>query len=788
MLGLISAPALADLKQTLDWVPLEQLTEQQRQQLTPGSCGAYISPIQADPNAPSLDNAPLETSSNQSNIEDNNGYQKVTLIGDVIVRQGHRQLTADQAIYDEEAGSITIDGALTVREPNLLLMADRGTIKRNEDTLIIDNATYVIHSAHIRGSSTRLAKEGEVIQLEGGEFTQCAPGNNDWALRGSKIVINTESRQGVATHVRLVVKNIPVFYWPYLRFPVGDERMSGFLYPVIQSSDGDIDLSVPYYFNLAPNYDLTLTPHFLQRHGTLFEANGRHLSRAFDTKVTVAHLSNDKGQLSDSEQSLITNGTKTAAEVNRFKDQDRWLVNIDQTGGRGQRWFSFIDYNEVSDIDYLDDFDASTLNRNSDVSLKQQFKVGYNFRHWDLTVNNLQYQTLSETITRPYKQLPQITFDGEYNPENWNITLDNELTRFDHSDADTVGSTTIIGNRVRLKHALELEQESDGFFFKPRAQVRYLGYQLDNQALSTGANDAPSLVVPQAVVDSGLFFERDSSSYVQTFEPRLFYFYSPHKDQTNITGTSENINFDTGNLTFSYNQLFNDTRFSGGDRIDDANQLSLGLTTRFIGSESGRELFSAGVGKAFYLDERKVTLNGVTDTANNSPIAARLTAGITEHWSLNNDTIYNDDTSQVDDNNLSLKYRNGRALFNLGYRFLRNNVSANTIDQTELSIIQPFADNHWNIIAHTRYDSTNNRELEQLIGLEYNSCCYRTRVAYKRLIDDDQLTNNSNPIDYDTGIILEFQFIGLGGTGRQFDKLMNDTIDGYEQWQASYRQ
>lgn len=789
MLGLISTPALADLKQTLDWVPLNQLTEEQRSQIAPGSCGAYISPIELDPTVTDLDAIPMETSSRQSLVKEENGFQKVTLIGDVIVRQGHRQLTADQALYDEENATITIDGDLTVREPDLLLMADKGTIKQNEDTLIIDNATYVIHSAHIRGSGKQLAKETHKIRLEGGEFTQCAPGNNDWALQGSKITINTETRQGVASHVRLVVKGLPVFYWPYLRFPVGNERMSGFLYPVIQSSGGATDLSIPYYFNLAPNYDLTFTPHFLQNHGTLFEVNGRHLSRSFETDVSLTHLSNDKGELTNSEQELVNNGTRTIAEVSPFTGDDRWLVNIGQTGGKGKRWFTNIDYNEVSDIDYLDDFDASSLNRNSDISLRQQIQFGYLFDHWDLTVNNQQYQTLSNTITRPHKQLPQITLDGEYNPDNWNINLDNEFTRFDHSDSDTIGSTTLVGNRLRLKQSVELEMETDAGFLKPRFQVRHLGYQLGEQPLSNGANSTPFISAPQAVIDSGVFFERSGSGYLQTFEPRLFYFYSPHKDQSNLTGTGENINFDTGNLTFSYNQLFNDTRFSGGDRIDDANQLSVGLTTRFIGSETGTELFSASIGKAFYFEERQVTLNGTPDTDNNSPIATRITANINEHWKLNNDTIYDDDDNQVDDNNLSLKYRNDNGtLFNLGYRFLRNSNSANTTDQTEASIIQPFANNNWNIIAHARYDHTNNRNIEQLLGFEYNSCCYRARLAHKRLLDDDQVNNTTTPLVYDTGIILEFQFIGLGGTGKQFDKLLEDTIDGYEQWQASYKQ
>jgi LPS-assembly protein len=790
--ALYSPLGLADLKQTLDWVAYEQLTPEQQAQLPIGSCGAYISPLAGLSDTLDSDNPPTETSSNQSEIIEKDGFKQITLLGDVIVKKGFQQLTAEQAVYSEQTGSITIDGELTVRQPDLLLIASKGVVNQRENRLVIDNATYVIHSANIRGKGKQLSKNQEIIDLKGSEYTSCEPGNNDWVLKGSQITIDTEKNQGSAKHVRLVVKGIPVFYWPYLRFPVGKARQSGFLYPTIGLSDGAIDVSVPYYFNLAPNYDLTLTPHILNNHGALLEANGRHLNQYFDTDITVAHISNDKGILSNSEQSLVTEGTKTEEEVNPFKNNDRWLVNINQTGGENQRWFSSIDYNEVSDNDYLDDFDGSSLNANSEVSLVQQITAGYQFDDWRLEVNNQQYQILRDNINRPYKQLPQITLDGEYLLPDYrfgelNIGLENEWVRFDHSNADDAGDTTLVGDRARFKYSAGLDNTNDAGFFRPRLQARYLAYQLNESKLARGANTAPSLIVPQAIVDSGLHFERDGDSYQQTFEPRLYYFYSPFKDQSNITNSATNVDFDTSNTTFSYSQLFRDTRFSGGDRIDDANQLSIGLTSRFIGNESGREWFSASIGKAIYFDERKVTLSGTPDTDNNSLVAGQLSSQFTQHWQLTNDFIYNDDEGDINDNTFTLKYQgDDSTLLNFSHRFLRKNVSANTVEQSEASMILPIANRSWYLLAHTQYDHTNSRELERLLGFEYNSCCYRARFAYKRFIDGDQLTANTN-VSYDEGIVLEFQFLGLGGTGKQFDNLFEDTIDGYEQWQATYR-
>jgi LPS-assembly protein len=803
LLGVLySTSSLADLRQTLDWVAFDQLTSKQQAELPIGSCGAYISPLASLDNT--LNNtlkntlknslSPTEASSNKSELVETDGFKHITLIGDVLVKQGAQQLTAEQAIYSEKTGSITIEGELTVRQPNLLLIASKGVVNQRENRLAIDDATYVIHSANVRGKGKQLTKNQQLIDIQKSEYTSCKPGNNDWVLKGSQITIDTEKNQGVAKHVRLEVKGIPIFYWPYLRFPVGDARQSGFLYPVIASNDGAIDVSMPYYFNLAPNYDLTLTPHFLQNHGELIEANGRHLSENFETDITLAHLANDKGVLSDNEQTQIDEGTKTAAEVNAFKGDNRWAVNINQTGGKNQRWFSTIDYNEVSDNDYLGDFDDSGIDSSNEVSLIQQVTAGYQFDHWRLGVNSQQYQILDTTITRPYKLLPEITLDGKYNLPGYslgefNIALENEWTRFDHSSADDVGDTTLVGDRTRFRYALELDSSSDAGFIRPRIQARYLGYQLDETKLISGAKTTPSVVVPQAIIDSGLYFGRDGGSYHQTFEPRLYYFYSPFEDQSDITGSGRNVNFDTSGLTFSYSQLFNDTRFAGGDRIDDANQLSLGLTTRFIGNQSGREWFSASIGKAMYFDERRVTLSGTTDSANNSPIAGRFSSQFSQHWRLSNDFIYNDDSGNIDDNTLSIKYRgDDSSLLNLSHRFLRNEISDDTIQQSQASLIFPLANRSWYVFAHADYDHTNKRDLEQLLGLEYNSCCYRARFAYKRSIDeDDSLTNFSN-VGYDEGLVLEFQFLGLGGTGKQFDNIFKDNIDGYEQWQATYRE
>ena len=222
------------------------------------------------------------------------------------------------------------------------------------------------------------------------------------------MVIDTEKQQGIARHVRLVIKGIPVFYWPYLRFPVGDKRQSGFLFPSITADRENYSVALPYYFNLAPNYDLTFTPQVISNHGTLFELNGRHLSRSFATEISLGHIGNDRDELDEDDQDLVDAGTISEAEARPYQDEDRWLVSVKQQGGVGRRWSSTIDYTEVSDNDYLRDFDNATLSTNSKTSLNQQIKASYQFDHWQLGINNQQYQTLSDSIAQPFKQLPQV--------------------------------------------------------------------------------------------------------------------------------------------------------------------------------------------------------------------------------------------------------------------------------------------------------------------------------------------------------------------------------------------
>jgi len=711
-------------RHVLDWVPLAELSSEQRQSLPPGSCGAYIAPVRSDPEATTYpDQAPLRALSDQTVMDESNPEgSKVLLLGDVEVQQGYRQIKAQRAQFDEASGVLTAEGPIEIREPGILMLGERTVVNRDDDILLIEEGVFVIHPANTRGSAKRLTKKGiESLVLEDASFTRCEPSSEAWALKGSKITLDFDARQGYARNVRLHVGGVPVFYFPYLRFPLGNERLSGFLAPSFEYGEDGTNVSIPYYFNLAPNYDALWTLHSIEQHGILNELNARHLSRHFYTQMNIANLNNDRGIPSDNAQSLINAGELTQAEAVPFKGEKRWVFNIDQVGGEGRPWSTQIDFTRVSDVNFFRDFNQ---------------------------------------------------------------------TRFDHKDASTQ-TPIITGDRLRIDYDLTWAYEREWGFVKPNVSLKNISYRLDEREFAQAADASQTLLVPQFGLDTGLVFERQASRYTQTFEPRLFFFRSPyrsHDDLFDITTDGRDVDFDTSSKTFNFDQVFKNTRFSGGDRIDDANQVSLGLTTRFLGQQSGREWFSASLGQIFYFDDRRVTLDNTPETEKRSDIALQLRAKPTEHWQLSSDIIYDQADHKANSGNLGLTYTSPYDnLFDINYRYVRGATSDEDTRQVDASIIAPLLSHQWHLLWYGAYDITRDRELDLITALEYDGCCYSVRLGYRHWLDNSLVSTAADvDLQYEWLTFFEVHFYGLGSSGQQLDTFFEEKVDGYEQWRATH--
>jgi LPS-assembly protein len=807
----------------VDWVEAELLTEEQQQVSASGCCGKYVEPTREDPDAEmNPDEAALNASAASSEMQQDSTAQ---LKGEVRLTQGYRVLEADSAILNQAESIANLDGNIRLREPGLLLTGSSAEIHTDTGNATITDATYLLHESGIRGEAKVLRHNSDkTLVMQDASYTQCEPGNNLWNFRSSTLTIDPNAQQGYGKHVRLNIKGVPVFYTPYIQFPLGDERQSGFLFPSISSSgSGGFDIATPYYFNLAPNYDMTLTPRFISEHGEMLELEARHMSKNTKNDISFGYLADDKGGDDSDLQDFVDSNDSNALE-RFYKGEDRWLIDVNHIGNYDSGLYSSIDYTRVSDIDYFRDLSTASLEVNSATHLKEKGVFGYRSEHWDSSIELEQYQTIASDTLSPYQQLPQINIDGQYRlADHWVVELDNEITRFEHRDEFYDNSTDplITGDRVFLDYSLGWEQEWTWGFIKPAVTVKSLSYQLEDDRFNNNTNDSPSITVPQASLDMGLYFERDGSifgnGYTQTFEPRLFYFYSEyenHDELFNLTsgaGSRANVDFDTSEYTFSYSQLFRDSRFSGHDRIGDDNRLSVGLTSRFIETSTGIERFSASIGQIYYYDDRLVDLTLTSAQAaldpdnleDTSEMAMALSGRIGDYWQLSSDLIVDeDDNNKVTRGNMSLRYSDDDyRLFNISYRYVRQAGAADTFDidndgdttelfdndieQADLSFAWPISKS-WSLVGRYNQDITNSRQLDTLIGVEYNDCCYKLRVIARTWLDNALYTVvDDTLLEEDTGIFFEFQFKGLGSLGSKVSTILSDSIYGYDSEQQN---
>ncbi len=784
----------------LDWVPDTAMTAEQKALIVPNCCGAFIEPKRKDKEAnlePTV--APMRATADRSEWKD---QTIATMDGNVIVLQGNRQLQADRVITDQNAQQVDLEGNIRLREPGLLISGDKAHLDLEQDTAAIDQTRYVMHEAQIHGRAETIERlSNKILRLQDADYTSCAPDAESWVLHSSEITLDPNTQTGTAKHVVLKVGNIPTLYFPYLSFPLNDQRKTGLLYPYIGTSDTDgIDLSVPYYLNLAPNYDATIAPRFISGRGTMLETELRYLSQLTYTTVGMAFLGNDDSELNDNRKALLAAGTITEAEAAPFRGEDRWALNIEHDGGIGQRWFTRVDLTKVSDIDYFQDLNSSSLNINSQTDLESTGEVGYQFEHWRVSSKVSHFQTLREDREQPYRLQPQVEASGAYNWNNWNLILQNQWTLFDKANELTnKGKQIITGQRTRLDYELNWDNQWQWGFIKPAVYVKSLAYQLDSENLVAGVDESPNINVAQGSLDLGLFFERDtnigSSAYLHTFEPRIFYFYSDYEDQSafiNLTSDGQDIDFDSTETTFTYSQLFRTSRFSGGDRIDDANQVAVGLTSRWIEQASGIERLRLSLGQIYYAKDRLVSLTGEIEDQPHSELAAQVSGQLNDSLRLSGDLLFDQDSDKLTRGTLALNYLDDKdRLVNLGYYYTRKNSALDSngnliskdVEQADLSFIWPLG-NSWNFIARGFHDVTNKRELETLVGLEYNSCCYRIRLMGRRWLDNDYADIVDDlDLKHNRGIFFEIQFRGLGGTGKSVDSILSDSINGYDRRQ-----
>jgi len=699
--------------------------------------GRYLEPTFASHGDEHLDNPPLYLEANQSSTIIG-GLTR--LQGNVAIRQGKRRLNARSAELDQVTNKGRLEGDVRFREPGFLMLGDSAQIDTTNTETIVSNAQYVMHEDGLRGKAERIIRlEDERLRIEQGDYTYCPPFSDAWKLEADSIVLNQKEGYGEAKGTVLRVAGVPIFYTPYFTFPIDDSRKSGFLYPSIgHSEENGLDISVPYYFNIAPNMDDTLTARYMSDRGILFENEFRYLNQWSNNTLNTAYIYDD----------------------DLFGD-DRWLLDVQHQGQPSDNWRTNIDFTSVSDDDYFEDLDTSLEVSRQD-HLDQRGSISYVQRDWQINALVHDYQTIDRNSRSPYKRLPQITLSGTNEfADKGEFEYLAQYTKFDRDLEGLTGSNRIIGDRRHfLPSASYLWQKPWGYV-KPEIALWSSSYSLENQV--AGREENPSAHVPILSLDSTVIFERQlDNGGLQTLEPRIFGLYVPEENQDDIP------DFDTSVTSFNYRSLFRNNRFSGKDRIGDTAQISLGIANRFFNA-SGNEKVSLSIGQAYYFSDRKVQLNRntPTDTKGQSDIATEAIWNITPNFRASFNSILDSSSHNNNQSNLRLKYKSDlNRRFDFGYRY-----KDNSSEQTDLSFIWPIGSS-WTTLGRWLYDVEERESLETAIGLEYESCCWKVSFAGRRWLDDNE--------EYDRGFVLNFTLKGLGAFGSGDNAFLNDII-GYEE-------
>ncbi|WP_417530245.1 LPS-assembly protein LptD [Marinobacter lipolyticus] len=754
--GAEAAPTAAEI----DWRPRSELPESVSNTL-PAFCeGGYL-PSEASMTVPGNGSGmfgttpdseqPLHASGLSARYElDSELYLK----GDVQMRQGRFSVTGSEARYNQLDGTVTVAGPLVSRGEAFLLTGEQAGYDVNSGRFDINTATFLLHGAEMRGSAETLSRIAEdQVLIRDGTLTTCAPNQNDWSIVASDIHLDQGEGFGTAKHVRLEIKDVPVFYWPYASFPIDDRRKTGFLYPSFGTSNAGSGayLSVPYYLNLAPHYDATLTPQYIHGRGLFNEVEGRYLSPWGESVLQLGYIGND-----------LEYQDEFPGE-----DGERWALDFTTRADLGAGWNAYGDYSVVSDEDYLSDLNQN-LEINQTTHLQRRGGARYqdDWQYFEVYANG--YQTVSERIAernKPYAQLPEVIYGMTTDLGPVETNLDSQYTYFYRDNAELTGLDRANGQRLRAIPEVALPLRALWGFTRPSVSLDYTRYELEDYELNGAGFDR---TIPVFEWDSGLYFDRQSSlfdiPYNQTLEPRLYYAWADaDADQDDIP------DFDTALRSFSFDRLFQRNRFTGGDRVGDANQLTVALTSRFNDLISGAERARFSIGQVHYYDDREVTLSGQgADDRSDSPLAGEVLLRPLENLDIRSSGLWDPDTQKTEEGRSQLIFHSEdyRYLATLGHTYSRNE-----LEQSDIGAVFPVTD-RVSLIGRWVYDSQLDRTVGSLAGLEYNNCCWSVQVVHQNYLTDDE--------KLESRMLFQIQLKGLGGSGGSSDRI-SEAIYGFDE-------
>jgi LPS-assembly protein len=714
--------------------------------------------------------------------------------GNVALKRGDQFLGTDNLSFDTESGNYIAEGNVRYQDSSIRMKARRAEGNQESDTHKISDIQYQLVSRRGNGGAESIDLQGAVGQMHRSTYTTCDPSQPVWKLSAPQIEVDNDAGFGTARNAVLRIGKVPVLWAPYFKFPIDDRRQTGLLYPQIGlSGRNGFDYTQPIYLNLAPNFDDTLMPRYMSKRGFMLDNEFRYLYDGGRGELLTAYLPNDK-----------------------LRDKDRGRVEFSGYHNINANWQARASLAWVSDERYLEDFSnrllgVTTSNLQSQIGLYgtgENWTGGLMADYWQLTDYTLTESSL------PYARQPRLFVNWDKPLLPWLETgVYAEAVNFTHLDvhekfgADQEYERTGVsrsmdgGSRLDVKPYVSMPFSGAAWYVTPTLAYRYTAYDLErgladsirrqnliaagiDPATATAdqlrGNTSPSRSLPIGTIDAGLFFDRETTigdtRFLHTLEPRLFYLRTPYRDQSDLPV------FDTRDFTFSWGQLFRDSRYSGADRQNDANQLTLALSTRFIDQDTGKERFSGSIGQILYFDDSRVTLNSVETPVEQGKSAwiADTNYMINDRWTLG--ATYQWDPKYKREDLASVRARylmSNDGIVNLTYRSRLNPQASTTatrrdrtlLEQADLSFLYPLNE-RWSLVGRYYYSIQDRAPLEIIGGVQWDSCCLAVRAIARRYVRNREgELNNSFQI--------EFVLKGLSSIGQNTDRTLRRAILGY---------
>ena len=759
-----------------------------------------------------------------SDIVEADGEGNIAVMqGNVELNQGWRQVEANQITILQDEERIEMEGNIQLREPGMLITGRSASIENVTQALTFEDAEFVLHDLGVRGTAHEVGRDdnGRFYVLNA-TYSTCEPNEDHWSLSAKEISIDENQLFATARNMTIRVGKVPIFYAPWFTFPVGEGRQTGLLYPVIsRSGDNGLDITQPLYLNLAPNYDLTLAPRFVEERGAAIELEARYLNSYSINQANFSFLPDDKG---GNDINQIGNTSQIG--------ENRWLLGLSHQGQSGNS-YSQVDFNRASDTRYFEDLGSATQEINTQTYLKQFAQIGHSWDNWLISASSLRYQTIAEEFIDTYEELPKVALEGNYSFANFDLQLSHEIVNFDHSLDNVLNSASILqadadgtwitGQRFKVDYALSRQFNAYWGPVIAEGLGMLRSYRLD-QALA-GFNDTdPSIQAGGLRLYSEANFERSVNlfgrNWLQSLQPSIQYLYLDTNSQTDVPI------FDTRLASPSFNGLFRTNEFVGGDRINDANKITLGINTHIFEPNDNNRSARFSIGQSFYFEERNTHANELIQSNIGDPedfaiddvqyllaleaqaelsslnqkqsnLIAEAAFNFSSEWSITTDVHLNTANKNIERGHVNLSYLSDNKLsaYNLSYRFASDQIGFRDLNndnliqseelfegdtsQYDLSAVYGLGDS-WTLVARWQYDQALERSLEQLVGARYDSCCWSTGIYWREwLRRDEDLFFQQNDLRRDSGIFISFELKGLAGVGQSIESLLERGIPGY---------